>query len=155
MDHATRPARDPGVGFETFLPTAEESLGSQRLSFGPQIFGVQFNPFGIKGTLIAPAYQHKFSVYEEDGVEALHQGLIDIFLLWTSGDKQKWVLLDPQFVLDYKNNIEFGILDAEAGMMLDKILGTKGHSAYLRPSVGFGHHRPSDGSIEVGYKIVW
>ena len=101
------------------------------------------------------AYQHRFSVYEDDGVDDLHQGLIDIFLLWTSPDKLKWVLVDPQFIFDYENDIEFGILDAEAGMMLDKILGTKGHSAYIRPSVGFGHDRLSDGSIELGYKIVW
>ena len=37
------------VGFETFLPTAtEDSLGSGALSFGPQVFGVFFAPFGIK-----------------------------------------------------------------------------------------------------------
>jgi len=64
------------VGFETFLPTAQEpALGSQRLSFGPQVFAVFFAPFGIKGTLIAPAYQHKFSVWEDDGLDDLHQGL--------------------------------------------------------------------------------
>ncbi len=47
------------------------------------------------------------------------------------------------------------IIDVEAGTMLDKYLGTKGHSAYLRPSIGIGGDRPTDGSIEVGYKIIW
>lgn len=144
------------VGFETFLPTAQEpALGSQRLSFGPQVFAVFFAPFGIKGTLIAPAYQHRFSVWEDDGIDNLHQGLIDIFILWASADKQFWGLLDPQIVLDYEKDIQFGILDAEFGMMLDKYLGTKGHSMYIRPSVGFGQDRATDASIEAGYKVIW
>jgi hypothetical protein len=144
------------VGFETSLPTAtEDLLGSGALSFGPQIFGVFFAPFGIKGTLIAPAYQHKFSVDEDDGRSKVHQGLIDIFLLWGSSDKQYWALVDPQIILDYENDTEFMIIDLEAGMMLDKYFGTKGHSAYLRPSFGVGGDRSTDGSIEVGYKVIW
>jgi hypothetical protein len=144
------------VGFETFLPTAtEDSLGSGALSFGPQVFGVFFAPFGIKGTLIAPAYQHKFSVDEDEGRSEVHQGLIDIFLLWISSDKQYWTLFDPQIILDYEENKEFMIIDLEAGTMLDKYLGTKGHSAYVRPSIGIGADRPTDGSIEVGYKVIW
>ena len=143
------------VGFETFLPTGNAAVGSERASFGPQLFGVWFAPFGIKGTLIAPAYQHKFSFYEEDGVDGLHQGLIDIFLLWSSPSKQYWALIDPQIIIDYKNDVEFGLLDAEMGMMLDRFIEPKGHSIYLRPSVGIGAHRPSDASVEVGYKIVW
>jgi hypothetical protein len=144
------------VGFETFLDTAsEDALGTGATSFGPQAFAVFFAPFGIKGTLIAPAYQHKFSVDEDEGRSKVHQGLIDIFLLWSSSDKQRWALFDPQIVLDYENEIEFMIIDIEAGTMLDKYLGTKGHSAYVRPSIGIGEDRLTDGSIEVGYKVIW
>jgi hypothetical protein len=144
------------VGFETFLPTAtEDSLGSGALSFGPQAFLVFFNPLGIKGTLFAPAYQHKFSVDEDDGRSEVHQGLIDIFILWASGDKQYWALFDPQIILDYEQDKEFMIIDIEAGTMLDRFFGTKGHSAYLRPSFGVGNDRSTDGSIEVGYKVIW
>jgi len=144
------------VGFETFLPTAtEDSLGSGALSFGPQLFGVFFNPFGIKGTLIAPAYQHKFSIAEDDGRDEVHQGLIDIFFLWISPAKQYWALFDPQIILDYEEDKEFMIVDLEVGTMLDKYLGTKGHSVYLRPSIAIGDDRPTEGSIEVGYKIIW
>ncbi len=50
---------------------------------------------------------------------------------------------------------EFLLLDIEFETMLDKYLGTKGHSAYVRPSVGIGGHRPYDFSLEVGYKILW
>jgi hypothetical protein len=144
------------VGLETFLPTAsEEALGSERISLGPQIFAVKFAPFGIPNTLIAPAYQHKFSIYEQSDRDAVNLGLIDLFILWSSKDKQYWALLDPQGVINYDEDIKFGQVDAEAGMMLDKYIGTQGHSVYVRPSVGFGKDRVSDGSIEVGYKIVW
>lgn len=39
--------------------------------------------------------------------------------------------------------------------MLNPYLGTKGHTACLCPSVGIGYHGPTDGSIELGYKIIW
>lgn len=143
------------VGFETFLPTGNSTVGSERLTLGPQIFGVWFAPFGIKGTLVAPAYQHKYSIYEQDSVDFLHQGLIDVFLLWTSPKKQFWVLADPQILIDYRSDTEFSLLDIEMGTMLDRVIGLKGHSVYVRPSAGLGADRPYDASVEVGYKIVW
>jgi hypothetical protein len=147
--------RAVAVGLETFLPTAEDRLGSQRLSFGPQVFGVLFAPLGIKNSLIAPAYQHKFSVWEENGVDALHQGLIDIFFLKTTGDKQQWALVNPQFVMDYAEGKQFGLMEVEFGTMLDKLIGTKGFSAFIRPSIQVGQDRPATGSIEGGLKAVW
>jgi len=144
------------AGLEVFLPTAtEDSLGSGAFSFGPQVFAVFFEPFGIKGTLFAPAYQHKFSVDEDEGRSDVHQGLIDLFLLWGSSDKQYWTMFNPQIVLDYENDTEFMLIDIEAGTMLDRYFGTKGHSAYVRPSIGIGGDSPTDGSIEAGYKIIW
>ena len=47
------------------------------------------------------------------------------------------------------------LLELQAGMMVDKYFGTKGHSIYAMPSFGVGGDRPYDFSIEVGYKIVW
>lgn len=144
------------VGLETFLDTAsEDELGSGTTSLGPQAFLVFFAPLGLKGMIFAPAYQHKFSIDEDDGRDNVHQGLIDIYLLWTSTDKQYWSLIDPQIILDYEQNVEYMTVDAEFGIMLDKFLGTKGHSAHLRPSIGIGHDRPVDGSLEIGYKVVW
>jgi len=143
------------LGIETWLPTAEDGLGSQRLTFGPQIFYAWFNPFGAKGWLFAPGYQHRFSVWEEDDVDTLHQSAIDLYVVGISKDKQYWLLIDPQIILDWQESEEYMIVDVEVGMMLDKLLGSKGQSVYLRPSVGVGGDRPTDGSIEVGYKIVW
>jgi hypothetical protein len=144
------------AGFETFLPTAsEDELGSGVLSFGPQLFAVFFAPFGIKGTLFAPAYQHKFSIAEDDGRDEVHQSLIDLFFLWISPTRQYWALFNPQIILDYEKSEQFSLVDLEMGTMLDKIIGLKGHSVYLRPSFSIGADRPTDASIEVGYKIIW
>ena len=144
------------TGLEAFLDTAEEdSLGSGATSLGPQVFAVFFKPFGGLFDLISPAYQHKFSIEEDDGRSDIHQGLIDIYFLKMSSDKQRWVLLNPTGVLDYENNTEFLNIDVEVGTMIDKYFGTKGHSIYLRPGFQIGADRPVDGSLECGYKIIW
>lgn len=141
------------AGIEVFLDTAsDDALGSGSTSLGPQVFAVFFKPFDSSIiSLIAPAYQHKFSIDGND----VSQGLIDIFILTTSKDKTFWVLLDPQIILDFENEKEFVLIDAEAGMMLDSFLGVKGKSVYLRPSVGFGHDRPYEQSLELGFKMIW
>ena len=143
------------VGLEIFLPTGEPPPGSDRLSIGPQVFGVFFMPFGIKDSLIAPAVQQKVSVDEDDDVSRLNQTLFDVFFLKTSADKQYWTMFNPQYVIDHEANTHFGFIDLEVGMMLDKYFGTKGHSTYLRPSIGIGENHPTEGGLEVGYKIIW
>lgn len=144
------------AGLEVFLDTAsEDSLGTGTTSLGPQVFGVFFKPFGGLFDLAAPAYQHKFSVDEDDGRDTVHQGFIDVFFLKMSKDKQLWTLVNPTLILDYEDDTEFLNVDVEVGTMLDKYFGTKGHSVYLRPGFQIGGDRPVDGSIEFGYKIIW
>jgi hypothetical protein len=144
------------AGLEVFFDTASEDvLGSGATSLGPQVFAVFFKPFGGLFDLMSPAYQHKFSVDEDDGRSDVHQGLIDVFFLKMSKDKQLWALVNPTLVLDYENNTEYLGVDVEVGTMLDKVFGTKGHSVYLRPGFQTGTDRPADGSVECGYKIIW
>jgi hypothetical protein len=143
------------VGLEIFLPTGNDITGSQTLSLGPQVFGVFFAPFGISNSLMAPAVQYKFSIDEEDGTDKVEQYLFDVFFLKTFADKQYWMLINPQFVIDQEQDIEFGFLEAEFGMMLDRLFGTKGHSVYIRPSVGYGGDAVTESSFELGYKIIW
>jgi hypothetical protein len=143
------------LGAEFFLPTAsEDALGTGAWTVSPLIFLGFFNPLG-PGSIIVPGYQHKISVYEDDGRDQVHQGLIDFFIVKTWSDNQYWGYIDPQILLDYENDKEFMLLELQAGMMTDKYFGTKGHSVYILPSFGVGVDRPYDFSIEVGYKIVW
>ena len=138
------------LGVEFFLDTASEDvLGAGETIIAPLIFYGYFNPFG-PGSIIVPGYQHKFGL-EGD----VHQGLIDVFMVKTWGANQYWGFIDPQILLDYENDVEFMLLEIQAGMMTDKYFGTKGHSAYIMPSFGIGADRPYDFSLEVGYKIIW
>lgn len=38
--------------------------------------------------------------------------------------------------------------------MMSKWTNLKGHSFYIRPSIGVGGDRATDGAVEIGYKIV-
>ena len=138
-------------GLEVFFDTAsEDELGLGTTSLGPQVFYVKF----LQNGLFAPGLQYKFSIDEDSGRRDTDQILIDLNYLRMAKDKQSWFFTDPQIVIDNDNHTEFGIVDFEFGWMMSKWFDLKGHSFYVRPSVGVGGHRPLDYAIEVGYKIV-
>ena len=138
-------------GLEAFLNTAsEDALGSGTTALGPQAFYVKF----MKRGLFAPGLQYKFSVDEDSGRSKTDQILIDLNYLRMGKDKQSWFFTDPQIVIDNENDVEFAIVDFEYGWMMSKWTDLKGHSFYVRPSVGVGADRPTDYSLELGYKIV-
>ena len=139
-------------GLEVFLNTASEDvLGSGATSLGPQAFYVKFLPRG----LFAPGLQYKFSIDEDTGRRKVDQFLIDLNYLRMGLDKQSWFFTDPQIVIDNETNVEFAIVDLEWGWMMSKWKpDLKGHSFYIRPSIGVGADRLTDGSIEFGYKII-
>ena len=140
------------AGLEVFLNTAsEDALGAGTTSLGPQIFWVKFLPRG----LFAPGLQYKFSIDESSGRSETDQILIDLNYLRMGLDKQSWFFTDPQIVIDNENNKEFAIVDLEWGWMMTKWKpDMKGHSFYIRPSFGLGADRPTDYSVEIGYKFV-
>lgn len=139
-------------GVELFLNTAsEDALGSGTTAIGPQLFYVKF----LKNGLFAPGVQYKFSVDEDFGRSEIDQILIDLNYMRMASDQQSWFFTDPQLVIDNENNVEFAIVDLEWGWMMTKWKkNLQGHSFYIRPSIGIGGDRPTDGSIELGYKIV-
>ena len=138
-------------GLEVFLDTAsDDALGAGATALGPQLFYVKFLSRG----LFAPGMQYKFSIDEDDGRSEIDQVLIDLNYLLMAKDKQSWFFTDPQIVIDNETDIEFSIVDFEFGWMMSKWTDLKGHSFYIRPSVGIGSNRPTEGSIEFGYKIV-
>ena len=149
LDMANR--RALAFGLEVFFDTASKnSLGSGTTALGPQAFYVKF----LQRGLFAPALQYKFSIDEDTGRSEIDQFLIDLNYLLMAKDKQSWFFADPQIVIDNETNIEFAIVDFEFGWMMSKWTDLKGHSFYVRPSIGVGTDRPVDGSIEIGYKMV-
>jgi hypothetical protein len=142
-------------GIELLLPTATDpSLGSGAWTLAPFTFLAFFNPLG-PGSIFIPGYQHFISLDEDPGRSRINRGLIDLFLVKTFADNQFWAYIDPQVILDYENSDYFAQIELQAGAMLDKLLGTKGHSVWVMPSFGVGADRPYDYSLEVGYKFVW
>ena len=139
-------------GLEVIMDTADEDvLGAGSTSLGPQLFYVKFLPTG----LFAPGLQYKFSVDEDEGRSEVDQILIDLNYLRMAEDTKSWFFTDPQLVFDDEADVEFAIVDLEWGwMMATWYDDLPGHSFYVRPSFGVGADRPTDGSIEVGYKIV-
>jgi len=150
LDMETRTAWAGGL--EIFLNTADEdALGAGATSLGPQLFYVKFLPTG----LFAPALQYKFSVDEDDGRSEVDQFLIDINYLNMAKDKKSWFFTNPQLIFDNENDKEFAIVKVEWGwMMANWYDDLPGHSFWVRPSVGIGADRPTEGAVEFGYKIV-
>lgn len=143
------------LGVEFFLNTAsEDSLGAGAWTVAPLVFLPIFNPLG-PGSIFVPGYQHKISFYEDSGRDQVHLGVIDFFLVKTFAQNQYWAYIDPQIVLDYENSREFILVELQGGMMLDKFVGSKGHSIWILPSFGVGSDSPYDFSFEVGYKYIW
>jgi hypothetical protein len=142
-------------GIELILPTATDpSLGSGAFTVAPFVFLAFFKPIG-PGSIFVPGYQHFVSLDEDPGRGRVNRGLIDLFLVKTFADNQFWAYIDPQVILDYEKSNYFAQIELQAGAMLDKLLGTKGHSVWVMPSFGVGADRPYDYSLEVGYKFVW
>ncbi len=150
LDMANRQAI--AVGLEVFFDTAsEDALGSGTTSLGPQVFYVKF----LENGSFAPGLQYKKSIAEDDGRAETDQIIIDLNYLRMAEDKRSWFFMDPQIVFDRDANNEYAIVDFEWGWMMSNWFEEmEGHSFYIRPSIGVGVYRPTDYSIEFGYRIV-
>jgi hypothetical protein len=136
------------VGLEAWFPTAsDDALGTDSVVLGPQVFFAKFLPFGIPGSAIFPGYQHAFSVGGNDDV---NESRFDLFFLKQWKAQQMYLLLNPQYIIDWENDKKGGVFDAELGYVFKS-----GVSLYGRPGAGFGGDKPLDWNLEVGIKKVW
>jgi len=72
-----------------------------------------------------------------------------------ASDKLSWFFADPQIIIDNETHDEFAIVDLEFGWMTQNFIpSAKGQSFNIHPSFGVGVDRPTDYSVELGYKIV-
>lgn len=94
----------------------------------------------------------RFSSFDVDQGGA---GGLDLNYLRMGKDKQSWFFTDPQIVIDNENELEFALIDLEWGWMMSKWKkDLQGHSFYIRPMFAVGSDRPTDYSMEIGYKII-
>ena len=134
----------------TFNTATHPFLGTGKTTLGPQAFKVFFQPFGIKGAILAPAYQYVFDVAGDDDRAAVSRSGIDLFFVWLAANKKHWVTINPTVVLDHENEKEFALFDVEVGQMM---FGPT--SSYIRPGIGIGTDRPYNWNIEFGFKVIW
>lgn len=138
-------------GLEATFNTASHSvLGTGKTTLGPQAFLVFFQPFGIKGALLAPAYQYVFDVGGDDSRSDISRSGIDIFFVWLAADKKHWATINPTIVIDHENDKEFAVFEVEGGQMM---FGPT--SSYIRPGIGIGSDRPYEWNMEFGFKVIW
>ena len=139
-------------GLEAFFDTASnDALGEGKTSLGPVVFAVFPGILGGR-SLFAPAYQYIFSVSGEDARPDVRRSQIDLYFVWLLAQGKRWLIVDPQIILDHENDRELGTVEAEWGFMIAPSVGTSG---YLRPGVAVGADRIYDWNLEIGLKFVW
>jgi hypothetical protein len=139
-------------GLEAFFNTAsDDALGSGKNALAPVVFAVFPGLLG-KGSLFAPGYQYVFDVGGDDSRGGISRSQIDIYFVWVLAQGKNWLLLDPQIILDHKNDKQFMTIDAEWGFM---IVPKSGISGYLRPGIGVGADRPYSWNLEFALKFIW
>jgi hypothetical protein len=135
-------------GLEAYFNTASNDfLGSGSTSLAPVVFATFFNKLG-RGSIFAPGYQYVFDIAGAD----VSRSQIDLYFVWMLAQGKNWLLFDPQFILDHKNDINFMTIDTEWGFM---IVPKSGISGYVRPGVGVGPDRPFDWNLEFALKLIW
>lgn len=136
------------AGLESWWNTAAEaSLGTGKITVAPVMAYVMFYPKSRR--IFAPAYQHRLSIGGDDGRADINQGSLDLYLVQMLDHGTRWVVLDPQLIVNYENG--------DVGALVKLTYGTMagpGTSIYLRPGVGLGE-QPVDWSLEAGYQMIW
>lgn len=139
------------LGLEAVFNTASHPfLGSGKTTLGPQAFLVFFNPFGIKGAILAPAYQYTFDVGGNDSRSDVSRSAMDIFFVWIAPNKKRWGAINTTAVIDHENDEEYGTVRVTIGQLMVGPI-----SSSIKPGIGIGSDRPYDWNVEFGLKFVW
>jgi len=135
----------------TFNTATHDALGSGKTLLSPMLFGVFPGLLG-KGSLFAPGYQYVFDISGDDIRPDVSRSQIDLYFVWVLAKGRNWLILDPQIIIDHKNNTMPALFELEWGFMIPSIPGA---SVYLRPGFGIGSDRPYSWNLEVGLKFIW
>ncbi len=139
------------IGLEaTFSTASQPILGSGKTTLGPQAFLVFFNPFGIKGSILAPAYQYTFDIGGDDDRSDISRSGIDVFFVVVAPSKKRWVNINATAVIDHENDEEYGTIKANYGQLMFGPI-----SSFIKPGIGIGNDRPYEWNIEFGFKFIW
>lgn len=129
----------------------EDALGRGKWIIGPSL---TYAMFLSRSVIFAPAYQHNISFAGEESRKDVNESVIDLYMVFTAGDKKSWLIVDPTLVIDWETeqNTPFSI-EAEYGRNVGTLWGGA-LNVFMRPGMGIGQDRPYDWNIEVGFTVV-
>jgi hypothetical protein len=140
------------LGAELVADSAQEDvLGRGQWSIQPL---VTYAMFLGKNAIFAPTYQHNKSFAEQSSRTEINESVVDLYLVFTSTDKERWVTIDPAIVLDWENNQSVPIsIETQVGSKIATIHGAA-LNIYVAPGVGVGSDRPYDYNLEAGFTLI-
>jgi len=135
-------------GLEAFFNTASnDAVGAGQNILAPVVFFGFFNLLG-KYSIFAPGYQHRFNL---DG-KKVNQSVLDIYYVKILSKGKNWLVVNPQPIYDWVNEVGYMMLDLEWGFMIHKASGVSGA---VRPGIGIGKNAPLSYNFEFALKFVW
>jgi hypothetical protein len=135
-------------GLEAFFNTASnDAVGAGQNILAPVVFFGFFNLLG-KYSIFAPGYQHRFNL---DG-KTVNQSVLDIYYVKMLSKGKNWLIVNPQPIYDWENEVGYMMVDVEWGFM---IVPQSGIAGYVRPGFGIGKDAPLSYNFEFAIKFVW
>lgn len=133
----------------TFDTASRPELGAGKDVFKGTFIYARFLPGGI----FAPALVHSLDVGGDRQRADVSITTVDLYYVPKLTDPRSFVTLDPALNFDWENDARFGSLAVTAGRAVGKAFGGTAQ-LYAKPTVMFGHERPGDWSLEVGFKVL-
>ncbi len=109
----------------------------------------RFLPKGI----FAPALVHSVDVGGDSNRADVNMTTVDLYYVPKLPNPRAFMTIDPALNFDWENDAEFASLAVTGGTAVGKAFGGIAQ-LYVKPTVLFGHERPGDWSIEVGFKVL-
>lgn len=132
-----------------FDSASRDELGAGKHVFKGTFIYARFLPQGI----FAPALVHSVDVGGDRQRPDVSLTTIDLYYVPKLADPRNFVTLDPALNFDWEKNAQFGSLAVTVGRGVGKAFGGVAQ-VYAKPSVMFGHERPGDWSLELGFKVL-
>lgn len=132
-----------------FDTASRDELGAGKHVFKGTFIYARFLPKGI----FAPALVHSVDVGGSSQRPDVSITTIDLYYVPKLADPRNFVTLDPALNFDWERGAQFGSVAITAGRAIGKAFGGVAQ-VYVKPTVMFGHERPGDWSLELGFKVL-
>ena len=126
------------------------------LGFGQTVLELSgfYAKFFKDGSLVAPSLVQTFGLGDEQpGRNRVNITTFDFYYVPKLATDKMYVTFDPNISYDWERDEVFGSLTPTFGFPLGKAFGGDSQ-IFVAPKILVGADRPSDWSIQVGYKVI-